>query len=484
MQRLTVLIAIILSSASSVIAQHAVLSGTVAYRERIALPPSAAVEVTIEDVSRADVAADVVVRQRLTSPGQVPIPFDLAYDPAQINPEHRYAVRAKIVDGDAVLFTTTDTTLVLTQGHPSRAALMLRMVPGARVAPRPAPQAAPPPVSAPAPVERAPKPLPVVELRNLPATFTGTLPCADCPGIKYELNLLPDDSFALRMTYLGRSVPSRDSIGSWALSSDRRAIVLQGEHDTPEYWAIRDAVTLRSLGADGQPIASTHSYDLHRASSFTPLDVRGTFKGAYVAASDSGQFTECLTGQTWPVARQGASAELQAAYQRARQHPGAAAVATVDGHLTRAQAGNDAADGAALVVDRVVGVSATDTCAPRFAAASLENTSWKLVWLAGHDVTAAASPRSVPGLTFRGDSTSFSGSSGCNRLAGQYDARGELLSLHAAGTLMACMNGGDQERTFTQALANTRLYRVLGRSLELYDNDRHLLARFAAESGS
>jgi putative lipoprotein len=110
----------------------------------------------------------------------------------------------------------------------------------------------------------------------------------------------------------------------------------------------------------------------------------------------------------------------------------------------------------------------------------LENTEWTLVWLAGQNVTPQPNPRSVPGLTFRGDSTSFSGSSGCNRLAGQYDLRGELLSMRAAGTLMACPGAGDQERTFNQALASTRLYRVLGHTLELFDTQRRLLARFAA----
>ncbi len=485
-RRSLVLVALLVSSLAFVSAQRSTLSGTVAYRERIALPPTAALEVTLEDVSRVDAASTVVARVRVDAPGQVPIPFDLPYATGDIDGAHRYAVRARIVDGDRLLFTSTDTTLVLTQGHPSRVSLLLRMVPGAQIVPPapPAPKAqtpAPPPK---APVEPAPKPLPVIELRNLPAAFSGTLPCADCPGIKYELNLFPDDSYFLRMTYLGRSVAPRDTIGSWVLSSDRRVLVLQGERETPDYWAIRDAVTLRKLDTSGQPIASKQPYDLRRVSSFTPFDVRGTFRGAYVHMADAGRFTECRTGQSWPVAQQGANAELESAYQRARQRPGAAVLATVDGHVTIAQTGEEGRAGTALVVDRVGSLSATEECAPRFAASPFENTAWTLVWLAGQDVAPQPSPRSVPGLAFRGDSTSFSGSSGCNRLAGQYDARGEQLSLRAAGTLMACPGAGEQERTFNQALANTRLYRVLGHTLELYDNQRRLLARFSAASGS
>jgi copper homeostasis protein (lipoprotein) len=482
-RRSLVLVALLVSSLALVSAQRSTLSGTVAYRERIALPPTAALEVTLEDVSRADAASTIVARVRVDAPGQVPIPFDLPYASGDIDAAHRYAVRARIVDGERVIFTSTDATLVLTQGHPSRVSLLLRMVPGARITP-PAPQA-PKAQAAPAPapktpVEPAPRPLPVVELRNLPTTFSGTLPCADCPGIKYELNLFPDDSYFLRMTYLGRSVAPRDTIGSWVLSSDRRVVVLGGERETPDYWAIRDAITLRKLDVAGQPIASKQSWDLRRVGSVTPIDVRGTFKGSYVHMADAGRFTECSTGQSWPVAQQGANAELESAYQRARPRPGAAVLATVDGHVTRAQTGEEGRRDTALVVDRVAGVSAAEECAPRFAASPFENTEWTLVWLAGNDVAPQPNPRAVPGLTFRGDSTSFSGSSGCNRLAGQYDQRGELLSMRAAGTLMACPGAGDQERTFNQALANTRLYRVLGHTLELYDNQRRLLARFAA----
>ena len=101
---------------SAVAAQNARITGTVTYRERMAMPPSAMVEVTLEDVSRADVAATVLARTRIERPGQVPVKFTLEYDPTLIAASRRYAVRAKIIDGPVVLFTSTDTTLVLTQG--------------------------------------------------------------------------------------------------------------------------------------------------------------------------------------------------------------------------------------------------------------------------------------------------------------------------------------------------------------------------------
>jgi putative lipoprotein len=85
-------------AAASLTAQGARVSGTVTYRERVALTPRAAVEITLEDVSRADAAANVIARLRLESPGQPPIAFELPYDASRIDPRRRYAVRAQIFE--------------------------------------------------------------------------------------------------------------------------------------------------------------------------------------------------------------------------------------------------------------------------------------------------------------------------------------------------------------------------------------------------
>jgi len=97
---------------------QSVLTGTVTYRERIALPPNARVEVRLEDVSQADAPADEVASQTVAANGkQVPIPFELRYSPQNIDPSHRYAVRASITSADGdLMFTTTLHYAVLTGG--------------------------------------------------------------------------------------------------------------------------------------------------------------------------------------------------------------------------------------------------------------------------------------------------------------------------------------------------------------------------------
>jgi len=82
------------------------VSGTATYRERMALPPDAIFEVRLEDVSRADATAGIVAETRVESPGNPPFAFTLSYDPARIDATHRYSIRARVLHGDDVLFTS------------------------------------------------------------------------------------------------------------------------------------------------------------------------------------------------------------------------------------------------------------------------------------------------------------------------------------------------------------------------------------------
>ena len=101
------------------------VTGTVTYRERIALTPGARVEVKLLDVSLQDVAAKVIAEQTIEVTHQVPIPFALVYDPAEINDRLSYAVRATIYDGDKMLFTTDRHYPVLSRGHGTEVDLVL-----------------------------------------------------------------------------------------------------------------------------------------------------------------------------------------------------------------------------------------------------------------------------------------------------------------------------------------------------------------------
>ena len=88
----------------------ATIEGTVFYRERIALPPNAVVEIQLEDVSRADAMATVMATLTLNSEKGPPYAFSIAYNPAQIDARMTYALRASIRVDDKLMFTTMDYT--------------------------------------------------------------------------------------------------------------------------------------------------------------------------------------------------------------------------------------------------------------------------------------------------------------------------------------------------------------------------------------
>ncbi len=83
------------------------LSGTVTYRERIALPPDVRIAVQLQDVSLADAPAQVLGEAVIAPAGQVPVPFRLEYDAGSLRPGHSYALQARITRGDRLLFINT-----------------------------------------------------------------------------------------------------------------------------------------------------------------------------------------------------------------------------------------------------------------------------------------------------------------------------------------------------------------------------------------
>ena len=101
------------------------VTGTLTKRDRRALPPTTVAEIRLLDVSKADAPAEELAFQRIESPGQVPIAFELRYDPAAIDARFSYAVQAKLlVDGELLYITDTHYP-VLTRGAGNEVELML-----------------------------------------------------------------------------------------------------------------------------------------------------------------------------------------------------------------------------------------------------------------------------------------------------------------------------------------------------------------------
>ncbi|HEY1895565.1 MAG TPA: META domain-containing protein [Terracidiphilus sp.] len=157
------------------------------------------------------------------------------------------------------------------------------------------------PAAGPAPAA-SPDPAQPSALSSLPATFVGTLPCADCPGIRYQLNLNADHTFTSRMTYEERNT-SFDESGRWELSDDGKTVVLTNGRGSKEKFALRVVETLRQLDSAGNEINSKFNYELERAPAFAPLE-------------SGGPATATLENTSWKLAGLGSSSVSAPSPQR------------------------------------------------------------------------------------------------------------------------------------------------------------------------
>ena len=119
-------------AAGAAAAEFRTLEGSASYRERVAVPPGAVLEVELYDVSRQDAPAPLLSAIAIRAES-VPVPFQLLYDPAMIDERFSYAVTAKLlVDGETV-FRSTSVHPVLTRGAPDRVEILMeKMGQGAR----------------------------------------------------------------------------------------------------------------------------------------------------------------------------------------------------------------------------------------------------------------------------------------------------------------------------------------------------------------
>lgn len=115
------------------------VTGTVSYRERMAVLPGVVIKVQLLDVSRVDAPATVVGEQVIKVDGrQVPVPFDIPYDASKILPRNTYAVRAWLEDTDGRMrFTTDQRYAVITHGAPTHVDLVMKGVGPGGLSPRP-----------------------------------------------------------------------------------------------------------------------------------------------------------------------------------------------------------------------------------------------------------------------------------------------------------------------------------------------------------
>lgn len=316
---------------------------------------------------------------------------------------------------------------------------------------------------------------------QLPALYSGVLPCADCEGIRYDLDLRPDKVFFLRMTYLGKAPDNIfDDIGEWGIS-DADVLTLHGGRESREMFSVKDAQTLRKLDMEGKEIESQLNYTITRQSTYSPIEPRLNLRGAYRYMADAGIFEECLTGLKLAVAQESDNAALEAAYAKARKDPGQPVLVNVEGRIVRRKGmeGDQLRD--TLIVEKTGEFHPNESCGARGVTHDLEGTRWVLVRLGNEPVTVTDNQRE-PYFALESSEHRISGHGGCNRLVGGYELDGDKITFtQLALTRMACLTP-TPEGQFAKALEAARTWKITGAHLELSDVNGTVVARFESRN--
>jgi len=107
------------------------VTGTVTYRERVALPADAVIDLWIMDATPGIITQAILAETSINTEGrQVPINFTLAYAPDRVVTDHDYAIKAVIRGGGESLFETVAGTPVITRGAPMKVDLVLTSAQG------------------------------------------------------------------------------------------------------------------------------------------------------------------------------------------------------------------------------------------------------------------------------------------------------------------------------------------------------------------
>ncbi|HEX6827427.1 MAG TPA: YbaY family lipoprotein [Burkholderiales bacterium] len=107
------------------------VSGTIAWRDPIALPPGATLVVKLEAVSRPGAPPVLIAEQTIEGrEREPPLAFELRYKGEVINPEREYFVSAEVLLLERPMFASPAPHPVLTRGRASRGLRILLTRPG------------------------------------------------------------------------------------------------------------------------------------------------------------------------------------------------------------------------------------------------------------------------------------------------------------------------------------------------------------------
>lgn len=293
-------------------------------------------------------------------------------------------------------------------------------------------------------------------------TFTGTLPCADCPGISYHINLYRDGRFELRQEYLERNQVNLVK-GIWLLENRSLHLVNQ-QHTLPAFHFLSNQ-QLTMLDLSGKPISANNKYHLQRDAEFKKLDTREAMLGLYMLSNNQATFTSCRSGDILNVANTQHHLPVMRQYQQDARFNGNAVIATLVGRKGQDDQTNT------LFIDKFEQFWPGATCPDLMQPGKIQGIVWRAEKLANRYVPQQLNVRVIFDQNDR-----LYGFAGCNNFNGHYKQRSNQLTVQPLVTTRKfCTESSELEQLFTQSLQTADRAEVNGDKLQLFKNNQLIL---------
>jgi copper homeostasis protein (lipoprotein) len=439
------------------------INGKVSFSESVKIPAGAKLVVILEQTESTGDAPQEISRITLRIKPAPAYAFRLTVDKSKILKGAERRIIARIIQGNAILASTVE---------PVKLPVILKKP--LKVVLAPSAATGLPPVQA-TPLKSIatvtpPTPATPALYDTLPASFKGVLPCADCPGIKVALNLLPDGIYLIEREYQGKPVPNVfPAIGKWSSNADKTVLTLTGDRFATLKLKIISDSSLEVL--DGGP-----PHTLERDASYQPMGNRFKLSGLLTYQQSRPVFTECVSEHRFNITPGGDLGALEKSYKKQPASTGPV-LAVFDGRAIRTGKQKTVE----IEVMRFVSLRPGADCKSPETPTALTGTRWKLTELTGQ-ILPPFSLQYEPALEFSPDNK-LSGADGCNRIMGSYTLNGESLTIPPlAGTRAACPRTQRFGLAFHATLKKVARWQVSGNYLDLFDASGLLLARLQPAS--
>jgi uncharacterized lipoprotein NlpE involved in copper resistance len=131
-----------------------------------------------------------------------------------------------------------------------------------------------------------------------PGYYTGTLPCADCPGVETSLWVRGDSSFVLQQRSIDRDSVRTGTIGQWHVVNGMITIGAAG--DKPDFWRPTDKGLLM-VDEMGNPFQEGDRWGIEKlADAIGDAIPRMRLTGTFTYMADAQSFRPCGAPYNWP----------------------------------------------------------------------------------------------------------------------------------------------------------------------------------------